>query len=229
MLAKHKNKVNFREFILGGQDGLVNVLGLVLGVASATFDTNIVLISGIVATVAESVSMAAVAYTSSKAAKDYCESIIEEEKIEVSNKPRLEESKIREIYYKKGFRGKALNEIVKNITSNKKLWAETLLLEEHKIISGEFENPLRSAWVVGFSTIIGSLIPLMPFFFFNVKVSMITSLILAGVVLFVVGALKAKLSIGSWKRSGLELMIIGIIAALVGYGVGFLLNGYGLS
>ncbi len=167
-----KNRVNFRDFILGGQDGLVNVLGLVLGVAGATLNTNIVIITGIVATVAESVSMAAVAYTSSKAAKDYYSSI------------------------------------------------------KHKLHLSEFENPFRSAVNVGTSTIIGSLIPLIPFFFLNVKPAIITSLIFSAVILFLVGALKAKLSIGSWKKSGFELMIIGIIAALVGYGVGLLLKGY---
>ncbi len=167
-----KNKVNFRDFILGGQDGLVNVLGLVLGVAGATLNTNIVIITGIVATVAESVSMAAVAYTSSKAAKDYYTSI------------------------------------------------------KHKLHFAEFENPFRSAVNVGTSTIIGSLIPLIPFFFLNVKPAIITSLIFSAVILFLVGALKAKLSIGSWKKSGFELMVIGIIAALVGYGVGLLLKVY---
>lgn len=175
MKKESNKKVNFREFILGGQDGIVNVLGLVLGVAGATLSSNIVIISGLVATVAESVSMAAVAYTSSKAAKDYYHSI------------------------------------------------------KHKIHFAEFENPLKSAWTVGMATIIGSLIPLAPFFFFSVKNGIIISLILSGIVLFVVGALKAKLSIGSWKRSGLELMIIGLIAALVGYGVGLLLKGYGIN
>lgn len=228
MSLEHKNKVNFREFILGGQDGLVNVLGLVLGVASATFNSNIVVISGIVATVAESVSMAAVAYTSSKAAKNYYESMVNEEKKEVLHKPKLEKKIIKDIYYKKGFRGRTLNSIVKKITSDRKLWAETLLLEEHKISTSGFENPLKSAWIVGSSTVVGSLIPLVPFFFLSVKIGIITALVLSAITLFFVGALKAKLSIGNWKRSGLELMIIGIIAALVGYGVGLLLKGYGI-
>ncbi|MBS3152470.1 VIT1/CCC1 transporter family protein [Candidatus Woesearchaeota archaeon] len=222
------NKVNFREFILGGQDGLVNVLGLVLGVASATSSTNIVIISGIVATVAESVSMAAVAYTSSKAAKDYYYSIIKEEQTHVSYKPKLEENEIKQIYYKKGFRSKELNNIVKHITSNKKLWVETLLLEKHKISKVEFENPLKSGWIVGISTIIGSLIPLTPFFFLNVKTGIITSIVFSAAALFIVGAIKAKLSIGNWKKSGMEIMTIGIIAALLGYGVGLLLKGYGV-
>ena len=106
---------------------------------------------------------------------------------------------------------------------------ETMLLEEHRITPEEFSNPLKSAWIVGISTLIGSLIPLIPFFLFSVKVGIIIALVLAAVALFVVGALKAKLSIGNWKRSGLELMIIGIIAALVGYGVGLLLKGYGFA
>ena len=173
-MQKSNKKVNFRDFILGGQDGLVNVLGLVLGVASATFNTHIIIISGIVATVAESVSMAAVAYTSSRAAKDYYHSI------------------------------------------------------KHKVYLKDFENPLHSAWTVGISTVFGSIIPLIPFFFFSVKSSIFISLILSALVLFIVGAVKAKLSIGNWKRSGLELMIIGIIAALAGYGVGILLKVYGV-
>ena len=174
MKKEINNKINFREFILGGQDGLVNVLGLVLGVAGATLNSNIVIISGLVATVAESVSMAAVAYTSSKAAKDYYLSI------------------------------------------------------KHKIHMHEFGDPLRSAWIVGISTIIGSLIPLIPFFFFSIKTSMLLALFISGIALFIVGALKAELSLGSWKRSGLEMMIIGVVAALVGYGVGLLLKVYGI-
>ena len=65
------SRSNIRDFILGFQDGLVNTLGLVLGVASAVNSTSIVLISGLVTTFAESVSMAAVAYTSTKAAHEF--------------------------------------------------------------------------------------------------------------------------------------------------------------
>ena len=44
------SRSNIRDFILGFQDGLVNTLGLVLGVASAVQSTRIVLISGLVTT-----------------------------------------------------------------------------------------------------------------------------------------------------------------------------------
>src|SRR3989344_6840341 len=119
------SRSNIRDFILGFQDGLVNTLGLVLGVATAVQSSNIVLISGLVTTFAESVSMAAVAYTSTKAAKEYYESELEREKKEIKEIPHMEVQEIKHIYHKKGFRGKQLMSIVKKITSNKKLWLET--------------------------------------------------------------------------------------------------------
>src|SRR5262249_28628328 len=63
----HRPGSRLSEIILGGQDGLVNVLGVILGVAAATQDTRIVLVAGLAATVAESISMAAVAFTASRA------------------------------------------------------------------------------------------------------------------------------------------------------------------
>ena len=59
------------DFILGSQDGLVNVLGVILGVAVASQDMRIILAGGLAATFAESISMGAVAYTSTIARRDH--------------------------------------------------------------------------------------------------------------------------------------------------------------
>ena len=130
---KGVSRSNIRDFILGFQDGLVNTLGLVLGVATAVQSSKLVLISGLVTTFAESVSMAAVAYTSTKAAKEFYDSEFEREKKEIKEIPHFEVQEIRDIYHKKGFRGKQLEGIVKKITSNKQLWLETMMAEELKL------------------------------------------------------------------------------------------------
>ena len=220
------SRSNIRDFILGFQDGLVNTLGLVLGVASAVHEARIVLISGLVTTFAESVSMAAVAYTSTKAAKEFYDSQLEKEKREIEEIPHMEVQEIRDIYSKKGFKGKQLEGIVKKITSDKKLWLETMMAEELKIFPEDYEKPVKSAFVVGISAVVGSLIPVVPFFFLflEVKSSMIIALALSVIALFVVGSIKAKVTIGNWKKSGLEMAIIGTVAALVGYAVGSLLG-----
>lgn len=218
------SRSNIRDFILGFQDGLVNTLGLVLGVASAVQSTKIVLISGLAATFAESISMAAVAYTSSKAAHDFYESQLEREKKEIKEIPHIEVQEIRDIYHKKGFRGKQLESIVKKITSNNELWLETMMSEELKLFPGDYENPIKSSIVVGLSALIGSLIPIIPFFKLTVSSGIVYSLIFSVIVLFAVGAVKAKITIGDWRKSGIEIAIIGTVAALAGYFIGLLLG-----
>lgn len=166
---KNHNHYNLKDIILGGQDGIVNVLGLSLGVAEATNDVRVIIIAGLAGTAAESISMAAVAYTSAKASRDY--------------------------YISEG--GKAPE---------------------------EWRHPAWDAFVVGTSSVVGSLIPLVPFFFLAIKESMYASVVISLVALFIVGAAKAKYSIGSWKRSGIEVATIGILAALAGYAIGKLLG-----
>ena len=220
--TKAEEASNLRNFILGWQDGLVNVLGIVLGVAIATTNTQIVLLAGVVATFAESLSMAAVAYTSSKSAKDFYTGYLNHELKSIDEIPEEEVREIREIFYEKGFRGETLEIIVNTITSDKQLWAKTMMTEELRMFPEEYEKPAKSALTVGISAIVGSLIPLVPFFFLAPIEGMIVSVIISAGVLFATGGVKGKLTLGSWKRSGLEMALIGLLAAVIGYLIGLL-------
>jgi len=212
------------ELILGGQDGLVNVLGIVLGVAAATMSTKIVIISGLAATFAESISMGAVAYTSTKAAKEYYLSLRRQELQEIKKTPVQEKKEVRDIYWHKGFRGKFLNRIVNKITSSRRLWLDTMLAEELKVFPEKYHNPLGSGVVVGLASIFGSLVPLLPFFFLPVFISVWVSLAVCTLALFIVGAVKAKITVGTWWKSGVELACIGMAAAIVSYAIGMFLG-----
>lgn len=213
-----------RQIVLGGQDGLVNVLGILLGMASGTGNSSLVILAGLAATLAESVSMAAVAYTSARAEQDHYQSQLKQELYEIKEIPDVERKEVELIYYKKGFRGKALQAIVKKICSDEKLWLETMMREELGLYESEHVNPLREATIVGFSSVIGSLLPLIPFFFMPVNSAIIASLALSLGVLFFAGAFKARITTGVWWKSGLEMAIIGGSAALLGYLVGLLLG-----
>src|SRR3989344_2509856 len=213
----------FKEFILGGQDGLVNVLGIILGIAVATKDLKLVIIAGLAATFAESFSMAAVAYTSSKAEEDYYNSQKEKEKYEMKTIPDTERKEIYDIYYKKGFRGNLLADIVKKITSNNRTWLKIMMNEELGL-SDKLISPIKSAVVVGLAAIIGSIIPLMPFFFLSISSAIINSLVLSAIALFITGAIEAKITVGNWIKKGIQLTIIGMAAALIGFIIGKLLG-----
>ncbi len=213
-----------RDIILGWQDGLVNVLGLVLGIATATDSTRLVLISGLAALFAESASMAAVAYTSSKAARDYYYRELKREQREVEEIPETEVQEIRDIYRRKGFTGEELERIVRRITSDKKLWVETMMAEELRLFPEEYQNPARSSGIVGLSAVIGSLIPLAPFLILAPKMAIMVSVAVSVIVLFATGSVKARLTIGDWRKSGIEMALVGTAAAIFGYVIGVLLG-----
>ena len=213
----------FSEFILGGQDGLVNVLGIILGMAVATNNIKFVIIAGLAATFAESFSMAAVAFTSAKAEEDYYNSQQEKELYEIKTLPKIEKKEIYDIYHKKGFRGRLLNSIVNHIISNKKIWL-SIMMKEELGLSNEFLNPVKSAVVVGTAAIIGSLIPLLAFFFMPISQAIIGSLIISAIALFITGAIEAKVNIGNWIKKGFQLTIIGMAAALIGFIIGKILG-----
>ncbi len=220
----HHRASALSDIILGGQDGLVNVLGVILGVAAATADAHIVLVAGLAATFAESVSMGAVAYTSTMAAADVYASEQAREYRHVRRVPELERQEIRELYACKGFAGDLLDRIVETITANPDVWVAVMLAEEHHLTPISRAHALRAAFVVGVSAVVGSLIPLIPFVMLPVGTSMGVSIVVAALVLFAVGAYKARLTVGRPGRSGLELAIIGTLSALVGYAVGALLR-----
>jgi predicted membrane protein (TIGR00267 family) len=218
----HSQASGLSDIILGGQDGLVNVLGVILGVAAATSDMRVVLVAGLAATFAESVSMGAVAYTSTLADADFYESERAREYRHISKVPHLEKAEIRAIYEQKGFQGELLEHIVDTITANEDVWVAVMLAEEHQLSPVNRKEAARAALVVGLSAIVGSLIPLVPFVFLPIVPSMLASVLVTALVLFGVGVYKARRTVGNPGKSGLEMALIGTLSALVGYAVGAL-------
>jgi predicted membrane protein (TIGR00267 family) len=209
-----------RDVILGGQDGIVNVLGVVLGVAAASGDPRVIIAAALATTFAESLSMAAVAYTSTLADRDFYNGQVEREKDHIRRFAAIEREEIRQIYLAKGFTGKQLDEIVDAITSDEERWVEVMLAEELKVAPVEERGLLKTALIVGVAALVGSLIPAAPFFGLPLLWAMWSSIALAGASLFIVGAYKATVTVGVWWRSGIQMLVIGLVTALVSYGIG---------
>lgn len=220
----HKRGSGLSDFILGAQDGLVNVLGVVLGIAAATNDVRVVLVAGLATTFAESISMGAVAFTTTLADADLYQSEREREYRHIVQAPKLETKEIRDIYERKGFSGDLLDRIVETITANNDVWVAVMMAEEHQLSPVDRKTAFKAAWVVGLSAIIGSLVPILPFMFLPVAVSMWMSVLVTALVLFGIGAYKARVTVGRPMRSGLEMMLIGTVSAMAGYLVGVLLK-----
>jgi vacuolar iron transporter family protein len=221
---EHKQGSWLRDVILGGQDGLVNVLGIVLGVSAANGDTRILVAAAMAATFAESISMGAVAYTSSLAERDYYLSELQRERAEIRDLPEEEREEIRRIYRAKGLKGELLEGVVAAITADEEVWLESMMAEELHLQPVDTQAVLRTSIIVTVAAVVGSLIPLLPFLVLPRVPAVGAAIVLSAVALFLVGAYKARSLVGDWRRSGLQMVVIGLAAAVVGFGVGRLFN-----
>jgi predicted membrane protein (TIGR00267 family) len=210
------------DIILGGQDGLVNTLGVILGVAAASADPRIVIAAGFAATFAESISMGAVAYTSTLAEHDHYRAEFERERREIREIPKAEEDEVRTVFTAWGFTGDLLEQAVAQVIKNEEAWVDLMMRNELKLAPIENSNALRVALVVGISAFIGSLIPLLPFLLMPIGSAVVTSMTVSALALFGVGAYKARITVGRPMRSGLQMAVIGIVSALAGYFIGAL-------
>jgi VIT1/CCC1 family predicted Fe2+/Mn2+ transporter len=213
----HRHQSALSDVILGGQDGLVNVLGVILGVAAATANARIVLAAGVAAALAESVSMAAVAYTTRRADQALYESEVQRERRHFERVPELETEEVRTMYRAKGFDGALLDQIVATITANKEVWLAVMMAEELRLAPVDARRALRAAFVVGVAALVGSILPLAPFVAAGVRTATWLAVAISAVTLFVVGAYKSLRTVGSWITGGLEMAGIGLAAAAIGW------------
>jgi vacuolar iron transporter family protein len=223
----HRQNNWLRDVILGGQDGLVNILGIILGVIAGGGSDVVLLAAGFAAAITESISMAAVGYTSSVSERDYYEAEKAREAAEIGTMPEAEWQEIRDIYAAKGFSGHLLDGVVDAITANRDTWLTTMMDEELHLQPVQSRDILRTAVVIGIATLVGHLIPLAPFLVLPRTPAVVVAIVLSAVALFVVGAYTAVTLVGDWRRSGLKFLAIGLGAAAIGFLVGRLFGAAG--
>ena len=222
---EHHRQVNWlRDVILGGQDGLVNILGIVLGVIAGGGSKTVLLAAGFAAAITESISMGAVGYTSSVSERDYYQAERAREAAEIDATPEAERQEIRDIYAAKGFAGELLDRVVDTITAHREGWLATMMDEELHLQPVQTPDILRSAVVITIATLIGHLIPLLPFVWLSRTAALITAIVLSALVLFGVGAYQAVTLVGDWRRKGLQMVVIGLGAAAIGFFIGRLFH-----
>jgi len=222
----HKRPGLLSDFILGSQDGLVNVLGVILGVAIASQDLRIIIAGGLAATFAESISMGAVAYTSTTARREFYLAEVEREKHEMDTVPEAEKQEVRDILQRWGVPPNETEGILKHIVENPKAWLEIMMAHELNLEPVGKDRAAKSAFLVGIAAIFGSVIPLVPFVVFgaNIYNGIVSSLVASALVLFLIGWYKAKMTVGRPTKSGLQMLFIGIASALAGFGVAYLVS-----
>ncbi len=223
----HPHASLLSDFILGSQDGLVNVLGILLGLVAAGSPSRIILVAGLAALAAESISMGAVAYTSTLARRELYESELERERREMREVPELEREEVRVVLRRWGYEGAEVEEMLQRIEAKPKAWLDIMMAFELNLSEVEARQPVSSALTVLGATVFGSIIPLLPFLAGLSRVpAAVVAVILSGIVLAGVGVYTARTTIGSvWVSAG-RMLLIGLGAGFAGFLVGKLVGAF---
>lgn len=223
---------SLEDFVYGATDGAVTTFAVVAGVIGASLSPSIVLILGFANLFADGLSMAVGNYLAAKTRLEYIEKARRREEWEIDNLVEQEKQEIREIYTEKGFKEELLEEIVRIITSRRKVWVDTMMKEELGLIEDSSRRPLETALTTFVAFNLVGLIPLLPFVaMFIAGFALISSsdaftysVVLTGAAFFLIGVVKGKIVQKPLIRSGINTLLIGGIAASVAFVVGYLLN-----
>ena len=207
-----------RDWIYGGIDGAVTTLAVVTGVAGAQLSGWIILALGFANLFADGFSMAASNCLSTKSEHDDWQRLQDIENRHIDPAPEGEREEVRQIFARKGFEGEELRRIVELITADRERWVHTMLMDEYGL-----PHAVRSPWTAALCTftafLICGLAPLLPYLFGS-EHSLTLSVLLTGVVFFVIGSVKSRWSTSSWWQSGLTTFVVGAIAASLAYFTG---------
>jgi VIT1/CCC1 family predicted Fe2+/Mn2+ transporter len=145
--------------------------------------------------------------------------------------PEGEREEIRQIYQRKGFSGEGLDHVVRTITSDRKLWVDTMITEELGLAL-EPPRPLRSGVATFLAFLAVGLVPLLPLFLPNLMpdTRFTLSCALTATAFFAVGSVRGHWLGTSRLRAGLETLAVGGVAAALAYIVGVWLHSvFGVS
>lgn len=222
-----------KSTVYGGLDGIITTFAVVAGVAGASLSAGVVLILGFANLIADGLSMAIGDYLSTKAENEYAAAERERELWEIDNYPEGEKRELVELYVAKGLPEPEARSVVDVIARQRQAWADVMMVEELGILQND-ESPVANAVATFLSFCVFGFVPLVahvvsfaapalrPYAFG-------TSCVMTAVTLFALGTLKVRITGRPWLKSGLEMLLVGGLAAAAAYGVGFALAGLGIS
>ncbi|MDO8486763.1 MAG: VIT1/CCC1 transporter family protein [Candidatus Curtissbacteria bacterium] len=227
----HPNSGNFlRDIVFGANDGVVTAIGFLVGIAGTVNNQGIIVLAGILTIVAGSASMALGNYLGVKSQREFYDQMERIERWEMEHKPDVEKQEIEEIYSKIGFSGRELEILVDKVTSDKELWLSVMMRDELGLSQEENGNPVVSGLIMGAFYLLGGIPPLLPFIFLKpINRALIFSVIVAVLVMGFIGFFRWFLNKGSLKGKVMETIIIGILAAFVGFAAGQVLTVLGVQ
>src|SRR5450631_910935 len=215
-----------RDIVIGMSDGLTVPFALAAGLSGAVSNTGLIIIAGLAEIAAGSIAMGLGGYLAGKTEVDHYNSEMKREYEEVETVPEIEKQELRTFFSSLGLSNEIQNQAVEEVSKDKEKWVELMMKYELGLEKPDPKRASKSAFNIGFSYIVGGLIPLSPYFFASdgiegLKISAVITLI----CLFVFGYFKSKFTGVNKIGGAFRVMMIGAIAAGCAFAIAKLIQG----
>lgn len=215
---------NIREIVFGLEDSLVSTLGTVSGIAVGSGQAHVVLLAGMVLVVVEAVSMAAGSYLSSKSSTELYNERVKQDGSRVLHAKISDEETLRDFFARKHFSKQETAIALEAIMRERKLWLNEVRRHEYRLLPAVNEQPYSASLVMGITYLCGGCLVLLPYALLPLNIAFAVALVLAICALFALGVWKGKVTGGSQLRSGLEMLSVSLVAALLGIIIGRIMS-----
>lgn len=215
------SKLNYlRALVLGANDGIVSIAGLVVGVAGATSSVPAIFTAGMAGIIAGAISMAAGEYVSVSSSRDTEIALLEKEKYELEHFPDHELNELAVIYERKGLSKKTAVQVAKELTDYDPYKAH--IEAELGIDPNNLTNPWHAAYSSAGAFLLGSTIPMLGVMLPPHSIRVPVTFFSVIVALVITGTVSAKISKAPMLRAVVRVVIGGALAMIVTYSIGYL-------
>lgn len=207
-----------RAGVLGANDGIVSVAGIVIGVAAATTSSGAILTAGAAGLAAGAMSMAAGEYVSVSTQRDTERALLAKERRELKEMPEQELAELAGIYEGKGLTAELAMEVATQLTAHDALGAHAEA--ELGIDPDGLTNPWHAAWASMVAFTCGALLPLLAMLLAPVGARIPGTAVAVVIALAITGWLSAGLGGAPRGPAVIRNVLGGVGAMVVTYVVG---------
>jgi VIT1/CCC1 family predicted Fe2+/Mn2+ transporter len=213
------NRLNWlRAGVLGANDGIVSVAGIVMGVAGATSERSPVFVAGVAGLVAGALSMAAGEYVSVNAQRDSEQAMLALEAEELEKMPKTELRELAKMYERKGLSRETARRVAEELTEHDALAAHAEA--EFGIDPDNLTNAWHAALASMVAFTVGALLPLLAITVSPHAARVWVTVATVVIALSVAGFIQARLGMSPWRRAVARNVGGGLVAMAITYAVG---------
>jgi vacuolar iron transporter family protein len=223
----YSTKLNWlRAAVLGANDGIVSVSSIVVGVAGVANSLHFILTAGIAGMVAGALSMAVGEYVSVSTQRDTEKVLLEQERMELRDTPDEELVELTEIYKRKGLSNETAEKVAHELTAHDVFAAHVdaeLGIDPHNLT-----NPWHAAYASAISFFCGAIIPLVAIALPPPALRIPVTFVAVLVALVITGMLSANAGGANKLKATIRVVVGGILAMIVTFGIGKLFGVVGI-